>query len=339
MNAKFALGIITTMLMLGLTVTGCSTPDQSNNATEQHRMNNQEQLLDGSMDANKTIELQEEQSEDSMERSDTTVSQENTSADNVLLIGDTTWGRIVGIGGLLYIEQADGERKEIGEAGRKKHGALLSDDSSKLLYAYEDAMLSGSFPQLGVYHLTDNSEVKLFVENEHGRQMNAFYWGSANTVLVEGHINPSVTGYVLYNDRTGEVISAAGGMLHQVLADEQSLLMQMSPHWQWESTETDLELAIATADGQQFQLYREQFEQPITVVDIAMSDSMSTLAIWLLDGTDGTAQLLLVTVDPQTWKVSSTSKHAVPTTTTGNIEFNEQARIIMIGEKEQFPIP
>jgi|GEM_PF-1683897 len=328
MNAKFALYMITTMLMLGLALTGCSDTNQTDKATEQPKIEEgQAQLSDENVQADATAEPQP-----------TAASEEEATENNALFIGETSLGRIVGSGGLLYIEQSDGERMEIGEVGRMKYGAVLSDDGSKLLYAYEDTMLVGSFPQLGVYHLAEGSEVKLLVENEQGRQMNGFYWGSANTVLVEGHINPSVTGYVLYNDRTGEVITAAGGMLHQVLADEQSLLLQMSPHWQWEGVDTVLDLAIATTNGEPIQLYRKQFELPITIVDIAMSDSMSILAIWLLNE-DGSAQLELATVDPNTWKVESTISHAIPANTTGNIAFKEQEGVIMIGEKEQFPIP
>ncbi|GGH31379.1 hypothetical protein [Paenibacillus segetis] len=207
----------------------------------------------------------------------------------------------------------------------EQENAQLSSDKSHLLFSYKNPKEMLNPPVLGVYDLETEQTIDIPITNDYGRQMNSFYWVNDLLILVEGHVNPSVTGYVLYDGITGKEINYCGGKLYQVLSDGKTMLFQLTPHGS--GAETRANLAVMTEDHTIKDLFLSDIEDE-EIIDAQISDDLSTMATWTHNRSDNTSQLSVAKLNIVNWTLGTSTIYSVDPSFRGKIKYDDMNQIV-----------
>lgn len=211
---------------------------------------------------------------------------------------------------LYFARTTDGTVHAIGDPARLKGRPVMSPDKRRAAFLYTERNTDGH-PVLGIFDPATGQVKDMAITDDYGQQASNLRWTGRRTILVEGHVNPDVTGYVLCNADTGKEVNACGGVLYQVLPDEKSMLIRLTPHV---FPPIKANLAIAAVKNKERMLY-QLYEVPGTqdqIIDARVSTDMSRITFITMLGKDGTAYFNTAKLSPDMRTISSLKSTLMP---------------------------
>lgn len=127
----------------------------------------------------------------------------------------------------VYIyDESSGKISIVGDKSINKRIYGLSPDKQKALFEY----ISYTDTSIGILDLKTGIVNDIKLESPLTVQLSYCKWIDNDTILVQGHVNPNVQGYVIYDVSTRTEINSCAGTVCQVLPDGKSFLYRITPH-------------------------------------------------------------------------------------------------------------
>jgi hypothetical protein len=177
-------------------------------------------------------------------------------------------------------------------------------------------------PIIEIYSIEAAKVGELVINNEYGRQMSSFSWLNEEIILIEGHVNPSASGYVLYDVRTGQEINYCVGQFYQLLSDEKTMLFQLSPHF---TEDQKANLALQLKDDV-VNIYEAEDSEEI-IYNAAISKDLTKIAIYS-EGSGNERYVSIGDFNFAEGRIHNLARHSVERDSWGKIVF-EGSEIVL----------
>ncbi|WP_040949170.1 hypothetical protein [Gorillibacterium massiliense] len=220
---------------------------------------------------------------------------------------------------LYRYQSGTGDFKAIGNKDEDMLTIGFSPDGRKLLFRYFSG--PAQEPVMGIYSPDEGLTLDIPVKNQYGEQFMDASWRNNRQFIVEGHVNPSVEGYVLYDAETGQEINYCGGEFFQVLADERTMLFQLTPHVFPEPTAN---VAVMLPEGNERIRNLYSTDNPDeTIIDAKISPDLRQFAIWKHNTAENRSVLAVADYDTASIKAGPFTGYEIPAEVAGNLLFDK----------------
>lgn len=270
---------------------------------------------------------------------DDSVSVDLTSPD-LISIGASMEGEIIELEQRLYLVEQGDVITAVGDPERLKRQAVLSDDGTKLLYAFSDSLSANGTPlELGIYHFDTQKETVINMEDQISFEARNVEWVSDELIIVTDDDIDYSNVMALFNSETGIRTHYSPGRFLQMLPDGESILILIPPDGStMQGAQEPLVIGVLTRSGELKTLFKEPMYET-RIVDIQFSNDLTVLAMWTHIVPAGESELWTIEVDPETWTPGKQKRIQIDTDDTGTILFDEAAKIIRLSNGQQFPMP
>ena len=120
--------------------------------------------------------------------------------------------------------------KSIGDNLKSKDLLKLSPDKTKIVFRYFNENKATYPPHIIVYDIKTESLTDIIINNKNVQQIIELKWIDDDNILVSGHINPSVSGYAVYNIKSKLEVISCVGTIRDVTIDKKNILYSDTPH-------------------------------------------------------------------------------------------------------------
>ena len=120
--------------------------------------------------------------------------------------------------------------KSIGDGSKLKDLLILSPDKTKVVFRYFNEGKPIYPPHVIIYSIKDGELTDIVINNKNAQQIVELKWIDNENILVTGHINPSVSGYTLYNIKSKAEVMSCVGTIMDVNSDKKDMLYSSTPH-------------------------------------------------------------------------------------------------------------
>ncbi|MCB2298953.1 hypothetical protein [Clostridium tagluense] len=120
--------------------------------------------------------------------------------------------------------------KSIGDDSKSKDISKLSPDKTKIVFRYFNEKKATYPPHIVIYDVKSESLTDIVIDNKNVQQIIDMKWIDNVNILVTGHINPSVSGYAVYNIKSKAEIISCVGTIRDVTISKKNILYSNTPH-------------------------------------------------------------------------------------------------------------
>jgi len=120
--------------------------------------------------------------------------------------------------------------KSIGDNTKLKDLLMLSPDKTKMVFRYFTEKKATYPPHLIIYDIKSESLKDMEINNKNVQQIIDIKWIDNMNILVTGHINPSVSGYAVYNINSKEDLISCVGTIRDITLNKKNILYSNTPH-------------------------------------------------------------------------------------------------------------
>ncbi len=129
----------------------------------------------------------------------------------------------------LY-DEVNEEIKSLGDNSKLKELLILSPDKSKIAFKYFNEGKAEYPPHVLVYDIQTENLIDIIINNKDTQQVIELEWVDNENILVAGHINPSDSGYAVYNVKNGAEVMSCVGTIRDVSINRNKMLYSNTPH-------------------------------------------------------------------------------------------------------------
>ncbi|MGH4126235.1 MAG: hypothetical protein ACREV6_25320 [Clostridium sp.] len=120
--------------------------------------------------------------------------------------------------------------KSIGDDSKSKDILKLSPDKTKIVFRYFNEKKATYPPHIVIYDIKTESLTDIVIDNKNVQQIIDMKWIDNVNILVTGHINPSVSGYAVYNIKSKAELLSCVGTIRDVAINKKNILYSNTPH-------------------------------------------------------------------------------------------------------------
>lgn len=129
----------------------------------------------------------------------------------------------------LY-DEINEQIKSIGDNSKLKDLLAISPDKSKIVFRYFNEEKAIYPPHIIIYDIKSESLTDIVIDNKNVQQIIELKWIDNVNILVTGHINPSVSGYAVYNIKSKIELMSCVGIIRDVTINKKTILYSNTPH-------------------------------------------------------------------------------------------------------------
>lgn len=120
--------------------------------------------------------------------------------------------------------------KSLGNNLKSKDLLNISPDKTKLIFREFNEGEPVYPPHVTVYDIQTEKLTDIIINNKNVQQIVEMKWVDNENILVTGHINPSASGYSVYNIKTRKELIACVGTIRDVTINGKNILYSNTPH-------------------------------------------------------------------------------------------------------------
>ena len=120
--------------------------------------------------------------------------------------------------------------KSLGDDLKSKDLLVLSPDKRKIAFRYFSEGKAVYPPHVITYDIANENLTDIVVENKNTQQVVELKWVDNENILITGHINPSTSGYAVYNIKSRVELLSCVGTIRDVTLNKKSILYSSTPH-------------------------------------------------------------------------------------------------------------
>ncbi len=229
----------------------------------------------------------------------------------------------------LY-DEINEQIKSIGDNSKSKDLLNLSPDKTKIVFRYFDEKKAIYPPHIIIYDIKDQKLTDLVIDNKNTQQIIELKWIDNENILVTGHINPSASGYAVYNIKSKVELISCVGTIRDVIINKKIILYSNTPHI-FPQPKANLYI-----NGNKiFETNNDKEE----IFDGMLSKDGKMLAFrsWVANEKDlngkVSAYLNIAKINDDGKTISDLKKINISSDTTGNIKFDDKNNISIIGDE------
>ncbi|MBZ9685145.1 hypothetical protein G9F72_002095 [Clostridium estertheticum] len=229
----------------------------------------------------------------------------------------------------LY-DEINGQIKSIGDNSKSKDLLKLSPDKTKIVFRYYNQEKAIYPPHVIIYNIKTESLTDIVIDNKNVQQIIDLKWIDNVNILVTGHINPSLSGYAVYNIKNKEELISCVGTIRDVTIDKKNILYSSTPHI-FPAPKANLFLngnKIFEASND-----KEEIFDGVISKDGKMIAFRSSVANSADPKGEVSAYLNIVKVNNDNKSISNLKKISISSDTTGDLEFDDKNNISIVGNE------
>ena len=120
--------------------------------------------------------------------------------------------------------------KSLGDNSKSKDLLELSPDKTRIVFRYFNEGKPIYPPHVIIYDIKAGKLTDIVINNKNVQQIVELKWIDNEDILVAGHINPSVSGYTVYNIKSKAELISCVGTIRDVSLDKKNILYSNTPH-------------------------------------------------------------------------------------------------------------
>ncbi|MCB2295903.1 hypothetical protein LGK95_20795 [Clostridium algoriphilum] len=229
----------------------------------------------------------------------------------------------------LY-DEINKQIKSLGDSSKSKDLLELSEDKTKLVFRNFNQEKEIYPPHINVYDVKTGELTDIVINDKSLQQIIDLKWIDDENILITGHINPSASGYAIYNIKSKAELISCVGTIRAVTMDEKKILYSDTPHT-FPQPKANLYI-----NGNKIYETTDVNEE---IYDGAISKDGKMIAFrsWIEDAKNingkTSAYLNTAKVNSDGKSISDLKKIVIDTDTTGDLKFNEKNNISIVGEE------
>lgn len=118
----------------------------------------------------------------------------------------------------------------LGDSLKSKDLLKISPDKTKLVFREFNEGNPVYPPHVTVYDIQTGISTKIVIENINVQQIVDMEWKDNENILITGHINPSASGYAVYNIKSKIELISCVGTIRDVTINKTNILYSDTPH-------------------------------------------------------------------------------------------------------------
>ncbi|HEY8891499.1 MAG TPA: hypothetical protein VIM70_14725 [Clostridium sp.] len=131
----------------------------------------------------------------------------------------------------VYIyDETNQQIKSLGDNSKLKDLLAISPDKTKIVFRYFNEGKEIYPPHIIVYDIKTGKLTDIVINNENVQQIIELKWIDDENILVTGHIDPSASGYTVYNIKSKAEIISCIGTIRDVTINKKNILYSNTPH-------------------------------------------------------------------------------------------------------------
>jgi|GEM_PF-931451 len=131
----------------------------------------------------------------------------------------------------VYVyDETNQQIKSLGDNSELKDLSVLSPNKTKIVFRYFNEGKATYPPHVIVYDVITGKLTDIAINNENVQQIVELKWIDNENILVTGHINPSASGYGVYNIKSKAEIISCIGTIRDVTINNKNILYSNTPH-------------------------------------------------------------------------------------------------------------
>ena len=129
----------------------------------------------------------------------------------------------------LY-DEINGQIKSPGDNSKSKDLLGLSPDKTKIVFRYFNEGKAIYPPHVVVYDIKTEELTDIVIDDKNVQQVGELKWIDNENILVTGHIDPSASGYAVYNIKSKAEIMSCKGTIRDANINKKKILYSNTPH-------------------------------------------------------------------------------------------------------------
>jgi len=229
----------------------------------------------------------------------------------------------------LY-DEIKGQIKSLGDNSKSKDLLKLSPDKTKIVFRYFDQEKATYPPHIIVYDIKTESLTEIVIDNRNVQQIIELKWVDDENILVTGHINPSVSGYAVYNIISKAELISCVGTLRDITLDKKNILYSNTPHT-FPQPNANLYFngnKIFEADNSKEEIYDGVISRDGKI--IAFRSSVGDKAN---SNVEVKAYLNTAEINSDGLSISNFKKISISSDTAGDMKFDDKNNLSIVGEE------
>ena len=220
--------------------------------------------------------------------------------------------------------------KSLGDNSKSKDLLELSPDKTKLVFRYFNREKAVYPPHVIIYDIKSEKLTDIVIENKNIQQIIELKWIDNENILATGHINPSVSGYAVYNIKSKVESISCVGIMRDVTINKKNILYSNTSHV-FPRPKANLYI-----NGNKIFEANNDKEQ---IFDGALSKDGKMVAFrsWVADENNSngkiSAYLNVAKINSDGKTISDLKKLNISSDTTGYIKFDDKNNISIIGDE------
>lgn len=229
----------------------------------------------------------------------------------------------------LY-DEINEQIKSLGDSSKSKDLLELSPDKTKIVFRYFNEGKPIYPPHIIIYDIKAGKLTDIVINNKNVQQIVELKWIDNENILVTGHINPSVSGYTVYNINSKAELMSCEGTIRDVSLNKKNILYSNTPHI-FPQPRANLYI-----NGNKIFISNDDKEQ---IFDGVISEDGKVIAFrsWVADdgnlNSQASAYLNIAKIDSDGKAISDLKRIVINSDTAGELKFDDKNNLSIIDEK------
>ena len=229
----------------------------------------------------------------------------------------------------LY-DEINEQIKSLGDNSNSKDLLKLSPDKTKIVFRSFNEKKETYPPHIIVYDIKTEKSTEIDINNKDVQQIIELKWIDNENILVTGHINPSASGYTVYNIKNKLEIISCVGTIRDISINKKNILYSDTPHT-FPQPKANLYI-----NGNKIFESKDDKEE---IYDGVISKDGKILAFrsWLSDSKNSSgevnAYINVAKINNDGKSISDLKKTSINSETTGELKFDDKNNINIIGDE------
>ena len=236
----------------------------------------------------------------------------------------------------IYIyDEINGQIKSLGDNSKSKDLLEISPDKTKLVFRDFNQGKAVYPPHINVYDVRTKAITDITINGKNVQEIIDLKWTDNKNILITGHIDPSSSGYAVYNIKSKASLISCVGTIRDVTMDEKNILYSDTPH--------TFPLPKANLYFNGNKIY-EATDVKEKIYDGAISKDGKMIAFrsWINDtnnvNSKTSAYLNVAKINSDKKSISNFEKIRISSDTTGKLKFDDENNIVIVGDESIYKL-
>ncbi|MGH4050299.1 MAG: hypothetical protein ACREVX_02950 [Clostridium sp.] len=230
----------------------------------------------------------------------------------------------------IYIyNEINGKIISPGDVLKSKDLLALSPDKMNIVFRSFDEEKATYPPHIVVYDIETQELTDVVINDKNVQQVMELKWLDNENILVTGHINPSTSGYGVYNIKSKDEIMSCLGTIWDVNINNKKIIYSNTPHI-FPAPKANLII-----NGNMI-FQADDINEKIFDVLISKDDKMIAFRSWIGDDQDlnseTIAYLNVAKINSDGKSISEFKKISISSDTSGKLKFDDENNLSIVGD-------